>query len=209
MNTGSTEAPALATLQEVAEGRTEAWRGKPAGGCAAVAAESNVSDATGIDWGVDVSSGAAPQGLDISWDTIDWAVEAAEDGAAKIDPVVDVSSGAADINWDIVIEDSSGAAEGVQPEITPGADDDEATQLRTASVAAVRLAEDGAYRAQLTDDVLEIKAFLTMRMAAMQRGGAESLPLGTSTCVMHSIHGRITISVLHFPLQMHQSNLLP
>ncbi len=161
----TTEASSLATLQEVAEGRTAPWVGKP--NPEEAPEDSNVSGATGIDWGGedDGSTATGAQG-GIDWDMHDWAVESVEVGQHAQDDT-------AAVNWDIVLEDSSGVQEETQQHI------EEEPKDNSASVAAVRLAEDGVYRAQLTDDVLELKAFLTMRVAAMQRGGAESLPLGT------------------------------
>lgn len=159
----------LDTLHQVAKGQTEAWTPIETVQQQGTQEDSAGSGATGapdIDWGV-VDSQAA----EIDWDA------ALEEGPATEDQAGIVQQGPAEfIDWDISVEDGAAGADHAPQ-------DDElhvTTQGApcTASVAAVRLAEDAVYRACLTDDVLELVAFLKARLAAMQRSGSEVLPLG-------------------------------
>lgn len=165
---GASAPVALATLHQVASGATEPWVAP----VEAAPEDSAVSAASApdIDWGVADSQPVA----DIDWDA------AFEDGGGVDQETGGLDKGPLDsIDWDICIEDGhAGQAPGVAA-TDAAAPTDVAAPPSTASVAAVRLAEDATYRASLTDDVLELLAFLKTRLAAMQRSGTEALPLGT------------------------------
>ena len=127
----------------------------------------------------DASALSAATAADIDWGVVDSQEPEAEidwDAAVEAVPMVDSQQGAVEvpcevIDWDISVEDGAVGQEQKQHVA-------EVETTCTASVAAVRLAEDASYRACLTDDVLELLAFLKTRLAAMQRSGSEALPLG-------------------------------
>jgi hypothetical protein len=131
--------------------------------------------AAGISWDLDAAdmavAGNEAAGADeaaagaISWDV---EVEAAEEGGQAVEAApTDSSAGATDVSWDIGIsgegEDSSQKAAAPAHAASAAS---EAAVVATADEPATtrRLIGDAGYRAQLLDDLFELRAFLRQRL---------------------------------------------
>ncbi|GBF99758.1 hypothetical protein Rsub_12533 [Raphidocelis subcapitata] len=175
----------LPTLAEVREGRTAPPPERSGGAAEAAAA---AAPAVEIDWdaaltGGDDAAGAADPGA--AADAIDWDLDLSdlvvagggEDTGAE--PLAAEASGGGEgdapaISWDIELTEAAAAeAEAAGGEAATAPSD--LLQQRPAAgeveAAAARLAGDADYRAGLSDDLQELRAFLTQRRAELSGGG--------------------------------------
>ncbi|KAL4859070.1 CDK5RAP3-like protein [Chlorella vulgaris] len=131
--------------------------------------------AAGISWDLDAAdmavAGSEAAGADeaaagvISWDV---EVEAAEEGGQDVEAApTDSSTGAADVSWDIGIsgegEDSSQKA-AAPAHAASAASKAAVVAAADESATTRRLIGDAGYRAQLLDDLFELRAFLRQRL---------------------------------------------
>jgi hypothetical protein len=169
--------------------------GGGSGGDAAAGGGSGISWDLGLDVSAAAGAGgeAAAEAGGISWD---FAVEPADDTAAagggnssaaaagagpSLDWDIDLSgidvegsgqdASAAGVNWDI----DMGAAGGSGDSTAAAAGGGDSTAAATASsgdASAARLQADSEYRAQLVDDLQELRAFLLARQAGLSGASA-------------------------------------
>jgi hypothetical protein len=189
------EVEVLPTLTEVREGRT-APPPEPSGRRAGEAAAGDCSTgAIDIDWDTALSGGSGggaggageeaaaggggSGGIDWDLDLSDLVVAAGggEEGAAGAEDGAAAGEGPS-ISWDIELTEAAaeGTADGAGGSGGEGAPADasqpQAAGREDVEAAAARLAGDHEYRAALSDDLQELRAFLLQRSAELSGAGA-------------------------------------